>query len=130
LNAAQHWRASTLLAEYARENNIPLNLKILATDVHQRSLGAAAEGLYPKSSLTGLTEEQIDRYFEKHADYYQVRQMLRRLVVFSRHNLLRDPPFTRMDLVTCRNVMIYFKEQAQQKTLALFHFALRTDGFL
>jgi len=56
--------------------------------------------------------------------------MLRRLVVFSRHNLLRDPPFTRMDLVTCRNVMIYFKEQAQQKTLALFHFALRTDGFL
>ena len=117
-------------AEHARENNIPLNLKILATDVHQRSLGAAAEGLYPKSSLTGLSEEQIERYFEKHVDYYQVRQQLRRLVVFSRHNLLRDPPFTRMDLVSCRNVMIYFKEQAQQKTLALFHFALRTDAFL
>lgn len=117
-------------AEYARENNIPLNLKILATDVHQRSLGAAAEGLYPKSSLTGLSEEQIDRYFEKHVDYYQVRQQLRRLVVFSRHNLLRDPPFTRMDLISCRNVMIYFKEQAQQKTLALFHFALRTDAYL
>lgn len=117
-------------AEFARENNIPLNLKIMATDVHQRSLGAAAEGLYPKSSLTGLSEEQIERYFEKHVDYYQVRQQLRRLVVFSRHNLLRDPPFTRMDLVSCRNVMIYFKEQAQQKTLALFHFALKVDGFL
>lgn len=117
-------------AEYARKNNLPLNLKILATDVHQRSLGAAAEGLYPKTSLTGLNEAQIDRYFEKHVDYYQVKQQLRRLVVFSQHNLLRDPPFTRIDLVTCRNVMIYFQEQAQQKTLALFHFALKVDGYL
>lgn len=117
-------------AEYARENNCPLNIKILATDIHQRSLGAAAEGIYPKSSLKGLTEEQIDRYFEKHVDYYQVKQHLRRLVVFSQHNLLRDPPYTRMDLVSCRNVLIYFQEQAQQKTLALFHFALKVNGIM
>jgi len=117
-------------AEYARENNIPLNLKILATDVHQRSLGAAAEGIYPKSSLKGLGEDQIARYFEKSIDYYQVNQRIRRLVVFSKHNLLRDPPFTRIDLVTCRNVLIYFREQAQQKTLAFFHFALKIGGYL
>ncbi|MDA8708530.1 ATP-binding protein [Hellea sp.] len=117
-------------AEYAREHNIPLNLKILATDVHQRSLGAAAEGIYPKASLKGLGEDQIDRYFEKNIDYYQVNQTIRRLVVFSKHNLLRDPPFTRIDMVTCRNVLIYFREEAQQKTLALFHFALRVGGYL
>ncbi|MDB2437267.1 ATP-binding protein [Hellea sp.] len=117
-------------AEYAREHNVPLNLKILATDVHQRSLGAAAEGIYPKTSLKGLGEDQIDRYFEKNVDYYQVNQTIRRLVVFSKHNLLRDPPFTRIDMVTCRNVLIYFREEAQQKTLALFHFALRVGGYL
>lgn len=117
-------------AEYARENNSPLNVKILATDIHQRSLGAASQGIYPKENLKGLSQEQIDRYFEKHVDYYQINQNLRRLVVFSQHNLLRDPPFTRMDIVSCRNVLIYFLEEAQRKTLALFHFALSVDGVL
>ena len=117
-------------AEYARENNLPLNVKIMATDIHQRSLGAAAQGIYAKENLTGLGEEQIERYFEKHVDYYQINPSLRRLVVFSQHNLLRDPPFTRMDIVSCRNVLIYFLEEAQRKTLALFHFALTVNGVL
>ena len=117
-------------AEYARENNLPLNVKILATDIHQRSLGAAGQGIYAKENLKGLSEEQIERYFEKHVDYYQINQNLRRLVVFSQHNLLRDPPFTRMDIVSCRNVLIYFLEEAQRKTIALFHFALVVNGVL
>jgi two-component system CheB/CheR fusion protein len=117
-------------AEYARRHNLPLNLKILATDVHQRSLGAAAQGIYPKSSLGGLSDEQVERYFDKHVDYYQINPNLRRLVVFSQHNLLRDPPFTRIDFVSCRNVLIYFQEKAQEKTLALFHFALSVNGYL
>lgn len=117
-------------ADYARENNSPLNVKILATDIHQRSLGAASQGIYTKENLKGLSEEQIERYFEKHTDHYQISPTLRRLVVFSQHNLLRDPPFTRMDIVSCRNVLIYFLEEAQRKTIALFHFALSVDGFL
>lgn len=117
-------------ADYARENNTPLNVKILATDIHQRSLGAASQGIYTKENLKGLSEEQIDRYFEKHTDHYQISPTLRRLVVFSQHNLLRDPPFTRMDIVSCRNVLIYFLEEAQRKTIALFHFALSVEGFL
>jgi two-component system CheB/CheR fusion protein len=117
-------------ADYARENNTPLNVKILATDIHQRSLGAASQGIYTKENLKGLSEGQIERYFEKHTDHYQISPTLRRLVVFSQHNLLRDPPFTRMDIVSCRNVLIYFLEEAQRKTIALFHFALSVDGFL
>ena len=117
-------------AEYARKNKIDVNLKILATDVHQRSLGAAAQGIYPKDSLLGLSDEIIERYFEKHVDYYQINPDLRRLVVFSQHNLLRDPPFTRIDFVSCRNVLIYFQEKAQEKTLALFHFSLAANGYL
>jgi len=117
-------------AEYARKNDRPLNIKILATDIHQRSLGAASQGIYTKENLKGLSDELIDRYFKKEVDYYQISPSLRRLVVFSQHNLLRDPPFTRMDIVSCRNVLIYFLEEAQRKTLALFHFALSVDGFL
>jgi len=117
-------------AEYARKNDRPLNVKILATDIHQRSLGAASQGIYNKENLKGLSDELIDRYFKKEVDYYQISPVLRRLVVFSQHNLLRDPPFTRMDIVSCRNVLIYFLEEAQRKTLALFHFALSVDGFL
>lgn len=117
-------------AEYARKNDCTLNIKILATDIHQRSLGAASQGIYTKDNLKGLSDELIERYFKKEVDYYQISPALRRLVVFSQHNLLRDPPFTRMDLVSCRNVLIYFLEEAQRKTLALFHFALSVDGFL
>jgi len=68
----------------------PLNVKILATDIHQRSLGAASQGIYTKENLKGLSDDQIERYFEKHTDYYQISSTLRRLVVFSQHNLLRE----------------------------------------
>lgn len=119
-----------MFADYARENGLDLNLKILATDIHHRSLDAASAGMYPKTSLEGLTAEQIERYFDEDGDYCQVKQSLRRIVVFSPHNILKDPPFTRMHLISCRNVLIYFKEVAQQKSVALFHFALRKDGFL
>jgi len=85
---------------------------------------------HPKGSLKGLGDDQISRYFEKSVDYYQVNQRIRRLIVFSKHNLLRDPPFTRIDLVSCRNVLIYFKEEAQQKTLSFFHFSLKIGGYL
>jgi two-component system CheB/CheR fusion protein len=119
-----------LVAEYARENDKPFNLKILATDVHQRSLSAASAGTYSRETLARISDEHIDRYFEKIGDYYQVRPNLRRAVVFSPHDLMSDPPFTRMDLVSCRNVMIYLTEEAQRKLLTLFHFSLRKGGAL
>ena len=119
-----------MFAEYAREHNLDLSLKILATDIHHRSLDAASTGIYPRSSLGGLSQEQIERYFDTDDGTFQIKQHMRRMVVFSPHNILKDPPFTRMDLVSCRNVMIYFNDVAQQKTLALFHFSLRKEGFL
>ncbi len=119
-----------LFSEYARIHGKPLNVKILATDIHNRSLEAASAGLYLGESLMGLGQERIDRYFEFTGEYYQIDTSLRRLVVFSPHNVLRDPPFTRMDMVSCRNLLIYFKDIAQRKVLSLFHFALRKDGIL
>lgn len=117
-------------SEYAREHDITLNLKILATDVHDVSLNVAGAGIYPKSNMKGIQQELIDRYFDEDADTYHVRPSIRRLIVFSQQDLIKDPPFTRLDLVSCRNVLIYFKDVAQQKVLSLFHFGLQKDGFM
>ena len=119
-----------LVAEYARKNGVTFNLKILATDIHRRSLTAASSGIFAAEHLAKLDNDVRERYFNRERDVYQVRQILRRAVVFSPHDLLNDPPFTRMDLVSCRNVMIYLTEEAQQKLLTLFHFSLRKDGYL
>ena len=119
-----------MIAEYASSRGIPINMKIIATDIHSRSLTSASEGFYPKASLEQMSPERIEKYFVKHGERYQIIQELRRCVVFSSHNLFVDPPFTRMDLVSCRNMLIYLQEHAQHKAIALFHFSIRKDGYL
>jgi len=119
-----------LFSEYARQHGLPLNLKVFATDVHFKSLEIAAAGLYSPDSMQSMPDHLVTRYFERHADSYQVKRSLRRLIVFSPHNLIKDPPFTRMDMVSCRNLIIYLNDIAQRKVMALFHFALRKKGVL
>ena len=117
-------------SEFARLNDIPLNLKILATDIHSRSLEAAGAAVYTSENLKHLSRERRDRYFDQEGDYYQIKPSLRRNIVFSPHNLISDPPFTRIDLLSCRNLLIYFNDEAQQKVLSFFHFALNKNGYL
>jgi PAS domain S-box-containing protein len=119
-----------LITEYALNNDIPLNMKIMATDIHHRSLEAAGEGIYSEESLKMMSPERVTKYFKKHGKKYQIIPDIRRCVVFSPHNLFSDPPFTRMDLVSCRNMLIYLQEPAQHKAIALFHFALNKDGYV
>jgi len=119
-----------LIAEYARTNGLDLNLKVIATDIHHRSLEAASAGRYSPSSVKKIPRELRDRYFVDEGDFFSVHPTLQRMVVFSVHNILSDPPFTRIDLVSCRNLLIYFNDRAQQKVLAYFHFALIKGGFL
>lgn len=119
-----------LMTEYALRNDLPLNMKIMATDIHHRSLEAAGEGIYSEESLKTMLPERVGKYFSKHGKRYQIIPDIRRCVVFSPHNLFRDPPFTRMDLVSCRNMLIYLQEPAQHKAIALFHFALNKDGYV
>ncbi len=121
-----------LIADHAVKHKLKLNLKILATDIHHRSLDAASKGIYPPSSVKKLSDDQVKRYFDASIDgeSFQIKQNLRRMVVFSPHNVLKDPPFTKMDMISCRNVLIYFNDIAQQKTLAFFHFALAKNGIL
>lgn len=119
-----------LLAERARILKCDLRARIFATDIHPRSLKLASRGVYPPSALSDIPEDIRDRYFERFGDDYQLVKKIRELVVFSKHNLIKDPPFTRMDLVSCRNLLIYLDEQAQRKAIAMFHFALRQGGTL
>jgi two-component system CheB/CheR fusion protein len=108
----------------------PVAVKIFATDAHRASLDAAAAGLYPEPALAGVGPDRLTRFFTRAAGGYQVSAELRKMVVFAQHNLLKDAPFTRLDLVSCRNLLIYFQAAAQKRVLSLFHFALKTGGVL
>lgn len=111
-------------------SNRPLNVKIFATDVHRASLEFASTGLYDEAALTEVSAERLARYFVKQAVKYQVSQELRKMIVFAPHNIIKDAPFTKLDLISCRNLLIYLQTSAQKKALSLFHFGLKTGGVL
>ncbi len=108
----------------------PIPVKIFATDAHRASLDTAGIGMYPEAALAGVTPDRVTRFFTRVAGGFQVAAELRKMVVFAQHNVLKDAPFTRLDLVSCRNLLIYFQPAAQKRVLSLFHFALRTGGVL
>ncbi len=105
-------------------------VKIFATDAHRASLDVAGAGVYPADSLAAMTPARRERFFVTKGDGFQVAPDLRKAVVFAQHNVLKDAPFTRLDLIVCRNLLIYFLPPAQKKVLSLFHFGLKTGGAL
>lgn len=120
-----------LLAEKAEEFGFMGKITIFATDVHKTSLDFASQGLYDRARLTNVSPLRMERFFKKEGgDIFRVNSDLRKLVVFAPHNILSDPPFTRLDLVCCRNLLIYFQSDVQERAISLFHFALKIDGIL
>ncbi len=106
------------------------NVKVFATDLHAASLTRASHGLYPEEAVRGIPEPLLHRFFQREEGGWRVDGTLRRHVVFARHNLLCDPPFTRLDLAACRNLLIYLEPSAQTRALAQLHFALKPQGLL
>ena len=119
-----------LLDEEMRRRKTPVDIKVFATDVHHVSLNVAARGVYPEEALEELCEDRRNRYFQLRRDGYQVNRELRSYIVFAPHNIISDAPFTQIDLVSCRNLLIYLQPAAQKKALSLFHFALRPNSYL
>lgn len=119
-----------LVTEHAEAAGKRFDLKVFATDAQESNLRKARDGIYPAAALAGFPASRLTRFFEKLDGSYQVSKELRDLVVFARQNLLRDPPFSRMDLMSCRNFLIYLEPDAQQRIIALCHFALRQGGHL
>src|SRR5206468_4238120 len=105
-------------------------LQIFATDLNDALLVKARAGLYAKSMVQDVSPERLRRFFVEEEGGCRVIKPLREAVVFARHNLLSDPPFSRMDLVTCRNLLIYIDPGLQKKVMPTFHYALRPKGFL
>jgi two-component system CheB/CheR fusion protein len=114
---------------FERERRWP-NLKIFATDVDLQCVETAGVGQYPESAAAELSPERLERFFTKKGDSFLIKNELRQCVVFARHNLLADPPFTKMDLVTCRNTLIYFKSVAQERALRSLQYAINQGGAL
>ncbi|MBA4106562.1 MAG: chemotaxis protein CheR [Pirellula sp.] len=119
-----------LLHERLKQLDRPPSVKIFASDVHQSSLEFASAAIYEEEALAKVSPERLSRYFVRRGDRYQVSNELRQLVVFARHNVMKDAPFTKLDLISCRNLLIYFQPPAQKKALSLFHFGLKTRGIL
>ncbi|MFM8441736.1 MAG: chemotaxis protein CheB [Methylococcus sp.] len=121
--------AMLFIEAFDRERRWP-NLKIFATDVDQQCIETAGVGQYPESAAAELSPERLERFFVRKGDSFVVKNELRQCIVFARHNLLSDPPFTKMDLVVCRNTLIYFKSAAQERALRALQYAVNQGGAL
>ena len=106
------------------------SLKVFATDVEQMNIEAAGAGSYPESIAAEISAQQLERFFVRKGSNFVVKNELRQCIVFARHNLLSDPPFTKMDLVVCRNTLIYFRSVAQDRVLRRLQYALSPKGYL
>lgn len=121
--------AMLFLEAFERARRWP-QLKVFATDVSLQNVEFAAAGQYPESAAAELSPERLARFFTRTDAHFTVRPELRQSIVFARHNLLADPPFTRMSLVSCRNTLIYFTPEAQRRALQRLQYAIQPEGYL
>ena len=120
-----------LLCEQASKLNSAASIQIFATDIDEQGLGIARKGGYAQSISEHVSAERLERFFSKEeSGAYHVKRELRQICVFSSHSFIKDPPFSRLDLISCRNVMIYLGADLQRKIFPLFHYALRPGGYL
>jgi two-component system CheB/CheR fusion protein len=107
-----------------------LKVQVFATDISEQAIAKARSGIYKLNELEGLSASRISQFFIKVDGSYQVVKSIRDMCVFAHHNLLKDPPFSKVDLLSCRNLMIYLEQVLQNRALTIFHYALNKDGFL
>ncbi len=124
------YSVAILLAEYAAKLDNPPSIQILATDLSEDVIRTARTGIYPSSIEADVSSSRLHQFFHKVQGRYQVDKNIREMVLFSPHDLLKDAPFSRLDLVTCRNLLIYLRPDAQKRVFDLFHFALKPGGIL
>ena len=119
-----------LLLDYCERHDIRMEIKIFATDIDLDALEVARRGSYPEGIVAQVEAPLLDRYFTRQGTRYRVSKGLRDIVIFSLHNLVKDPPFSRLDLISCRNLLIYLQTEEQRRLMRVLHYALRRQGFL
>lgn len=119
-----------LFAEEIEKQSVAREVKVFATDVNSDAIAEASNGVYSEDVQHDVPAVFMSKYFTKTNNTYQVNKKIRQLVIFATHNMIVDPPFSNMDLATCRNILIYFQHSVQKRVLTSLHFSLRKDGFL
>ncbi|MFH1118755.1 MAG: chemotaxis protein CheB [Bacteroidota bacterium] len=119
-----------LFREYMDESQIELDVKVFATDLDSESIEYASTGIYPESIISDVTPDRLRSYFLKRENSYIVSERIRRMVIFASHNILKDPPFTKIDLIVCRNMLIYLNAAMQRRIMAMFYYSLLQSGHL
>lgn len=119
-----------LLNEIVTEKGSDCEIKIFATDIDRHALVIAGQGFYPDNILVDVDVHMLARHFLRVEGGYQINETIRRMVVFATHNLLKDPPFSKIDLLVCRNLFIYLKNEVQTRLLSMFHNSLSPSGIL
>lgn len=118
------------LHEFLRENKPEVKVQVFATDISENVIAKARTGIYSKLEVQNISDPRLQNYFTKIESAYHIKKEIRDMCVFAVHNFTKDPPFAKMDLVTCRNVLIYLDPFLQKKTFSTFHYSLRTHGVL
>ena len=114
-----------------RKYKFSFQVQIFATDINEKTLAFARKGIYTRESLNGVDKNLLSTYFnEISANKYQLAKHIRKMVLFSKHDVTSNPPFLRMDLISCRNLLIYFNNYLQQQVIPVFHYALKNEGYL
>lgn len=127
----ESYSVAILLQEQADRMRSPPHLQIFASDISAAALATARAGVYPPNILADVSPSRLIGFFEKEkGDYFRIRPAIREKIVFAQHNVLSDPPFSKLDLICCRNLLIYLDRSAQAATLELFAYALRPGGYL
>jgi two-component system CheB/CheR fusion protein len=119
-----------LFDEAISKQDKSLKLQIFASDLDERAINMARQGVYPETIFADVSKARLSRYFRADTHTYRINKQIRDKVIFSVHNLIKDPPFSKQDLVSCRNLLIYLNIEAQKKVFAIFHYALNPEGIL
>ena len=106
------------------------SVQIFATDIDEDAINVARSGIYPKSISADLTQERLKTFFTKDGNEFRVNKNIREMVVFAQQNIIKDPPFTKLDMLCCRNLLIYFEPELQKRVLPIFRYSLKNDGLL
>lgn len=121
-----------LIMEYMQKIKERFVVQIFATDIDETAITTARAGIYPLSIDSNVSKERLEKYFIKNSDgnSYRIDKNIRDMLVFSLHDVIKDPPFSKLDLISCRNLLIYMNVELQQKIISIFHYALNTKGIL
>lgn len=119
-----------LMKEHLNRLNLDLDVKVFASDINREAIEIASRGVYGSNIAAHVPAEILDKYFVREENKYRVVSQLRKMIVFSHHDLLKDPPFGRLDLISCRNMLIYVTPELQKRIMAIFNFSLNLGGYL